>query len=99
MTAVATTSALHLGAVVSYHGTHTAEHHATYYVYRVGTRLTIVDVDYPTSGVLSGVHPAHVTPTGVALPLCGCLHDSRLVINGMCGAVGCDCDAHSWDLR
>lgn len=91
-----TTPQLTVGAVVRYHGSITTEHYATFYIQAVeGPRLRIADVDYPTSGVLSNVHPGHVTPTGETLNLCVCLHDvGRVTVYGYCAAVGCDCSDH-----
>ena len=101
MTVIAATTAFHLGAIVRYHGSHASEHYATFYIQAIdGNRLTIADVDYPTSGVLRNVHPGHVTPTGAMLTLCECLHDvERIVPTGCCGAVGCGCDDHGWNVR
>lgn len=101
---MAVTAQIAVGAVVSYHGSIASEHYAAFYIAAIeGNRLRLVDRDYPAVGVLSNVHPGHVTPTGEMLGLCACGHEVSLYLYSeahlidepaVCGATPCSCVDH-----
>jgi hypothetical protein len=99
-----TTTQLTVGAIVKYHGSIASEHYATFYIQSIdGPKLRIVDREYPAVGILTNVHPGHVTPTGELLDLCACGHEVSLYLHSevhlideptTCGVHPCGCVDH-----
>ncbi len=90
---------IHIGALVTYRGRKTSEHHSTFIVTCVdGGLLTLLDRAYPGVTTLNNVHPRVVTPVGVTVALCGCGHETgwsgRGTNYGYCEAYPCPCDRH-----
>lgn len=93
-----------VGAVVTYHGSFTAEHGTTRVVADVDEagRLVLHDRGYPDVHPLAQVRQTSVTPTGEMAVLCPhCRHETSWagfrVDANRCGVYGCLCKQHEAD--
>lgn len=89
-----TTTTVQIGTVVSYHGSITHEHWATFYISAVepSGRFELTDRDYPTVTVMRHVRRTSFTPTGEHVDVCACGHDAHSAgPSSTCGAHPCEC--------